>query len=41
MSRLAVTLGGRAAGKLAFGEYSPGAQNGLRQVMELPGQGTP
>jgi cell division protease FtsH len=38
MSRLAVVLGGRAAEKLAFGEYSSGAQNDLRQVMELAEQ---
>ncbi|MHB8708893.1 MAG: ATP-dependent zinc metalloprotease FtsH [Desulfuromonadales bacterium] len=38
MSRLAVALGGRAAEKLTFGEYSTGAQNDLRQVMELAEQ---
>jgi cell division protease FtsH len=30
-----VTLGGRAAEKLFFGEYSTGAQNDLKQVMDL------
>lgn len=35
MSRLAVILGGRVAEKLCFGEYSTGAQNDLKQVMEL------
>ncbi len=38
MSRLAVVLGGRAAEKLTFGEYSSGAQDDLRQVMELAEQ---
>ncbi|MDT8420418.1 MAG: ATP-dependent zinc metalloprotease FtsH [Desulfuromonadales bacterium] len=35
MGRLAVLLGGRAAEKMVFGEYSTGAQNDLKQVMEL------
>ena len=35
LARLAVTLGGRAAEKLFFGEYSTGAQNDLKQVMDL------
>lgn len=35
MSRLAVVLGGRVAEKLVFGEFSTGAQNDLRVVMEL------
>ena len=35
LARLAVTLGGRAAEKLFFGEYSTGAQNDLKQVMAL------
>ncbi len=35
MSRLAVMLGGRVAEKLCFGEYSTGAQNDLKQVMDL------
>jgi cell division protease FtsH len=35
MSRLAVVLGGRVAEKLCFGEYSTGASNDLKQVMEL------
>ena len=35
MSRLAVVLGGRAAEKMVFGEYSTGAQNDLKLVMEL------
>ncbi|OEU73554.1 MAG: cell division protein FtsH [Desulfuromonadales bacterium C00003093] len=35
LARLAVTLGGRAAEKLCFGEYSTGAQNDLKQVMDL------
>lgn len=34
-SRMAVLLGGRVAEKLCFGEYSTGAQNDLKQVMEL------
>lgn len=35
MSRLAVMLGGRVAEKLQFGETSTGAQNDLKQVMDL------
>ncbi|NOQ50659.1 MAG: ATP-dependent zinc metalloprotease FtsH [Desulfuromonadaceae bacterium] len=35
LARLAVSLGGRAAEKLCFGEYSTGAQNDLKQVMDL------
>ncbi len=35
MSRLAVMLGGRIAEKLQFGEFSTGAQNDLKQVMDL------
>lgn len=35
MSRLAVMLGGRVAEKLRFGETSTGAQNDLKQVMDL------
>lgn len=35
MSRLAVMLGGRVAEKLHFGETSTGAQNDLKQVMDL------
>lgn len=35
MSRLAVILGGRAAEKMVFGEFSTGAQNDLKLVMEL------
>jgi cell division protease FtsH len=35
LARLAVALGGRAAEKLIFGEYSTGAQNDLKQVMSL------
>lgn len=35
MSRLAVMLGGRVAEKLNFGESSTGAQNDLKQVMDL------
>ena len=35
LARLAVALGGRAAEKLTFGEYSTGAQNDLKQVMDL------
>ncbi len=35
MSRLAVSLAGRAAEQLYFGEYSTGAQNDLKVVMEL------
>ena len=34
-TRLAVSLGGRAAEQLCFGECSTGAQNDLKQVMEL------
>jgi cell division protease FtsH len=34
-SRLAISLGGRAAEKLIFGEYSTGAQNDLQQVADL------
>jgi len=33
--RLAISLGGRAAEKLVFGEYSTGAQNDLKQVTDL------
>ncbi|MCD6581420.1 MAG: cell division protein FtsH, partial [Desulfuromusa sp.] len=35
LARLAVALGGRAAEKLRFNEYSTGAQNDLKQVMDL------
>ena len=35
MSRLSVMLGGRVAEKLHFGESSTGAQNDLKQVMDL------
>jgi cell division protease FtsH len=35
LARLAVALGGRAAEKLSLGEYSTGAQNDLKQVMDL------
>ena len=35
VSRLAVMLGGRVAEKLHFGESSTGAQNDLKQVMDL------
>jgi len=35
LTRLAIALGGRAAEKLRFGEYSTGAQNDLKQVMDL------
>jgi len=35
MSQLAVMLGGRVAEKLHFGETSTGAQNDLKQVMDL------
>jgi cell division protease FtsH len=35
LARLAVALGGRAAEKLIFGEYSTGAQNDLKQDMAL------
>jgi len=34
-TRLAISLGGRAAEKLIFGEYSTGAQNDLKQVSDL------
>jgi cell division protease FtsH len=34
-TRLAISLGGRAAEKLIFGEYSTGAQNDLQQVSDL------
>ncbi len=34
-ARLAISLGGRAAEKLVFGEYSTGAQNDLKQATEL------
>jgi len=34
-ARLAISLGGRAAEKLIFGEYSTGAQNDLKQVSDL------
>jgi cell division protease FtsH len=34
-ARLAISLGGRAAEKLIFGEYSTGAQNDLQQVSDL------
>ncbi|WP_432821508.1 ATP-dependent zinc metalloprotease FtsH, partial [Trichloromonas sp.] len=34
-SRMAVMLGGRAAEKEFFGEFSTGAQNDLKQVMDL------
>ncbi|MCD6187254.1 MAG: cell division protein FtsH, partial [Desulfuromusa sp.] len=35
LARLAIALGGRAAEKLRFGEYSTGAQNDLKLVMDL------
>ena len=35
MSRIAVSLGGRAAEKEVFGEVSTGAQNDLKQVTDL------
>jgi cell division protease FtsH len=35
MARLAVALGGRTAEELCFGEYSTGAQNDLKLVMDL------
>ncbi len=35
LERLAVTLGGRAAEKICFDEYSTGAQNDLKVVMDL------
>jgi len=35
LARLAVALGGRAAEKLCFDEYSTGAQNDLKLVMDL------
>lgn len=35
LSRMAVMLGGRAAEKEFFGEFSTGAQNDLKQVMDL------
>ncbi len=35
MARLAVSLGGRAAEQLLFGEFSTGAQNDLQQVTDL------
>jgi cell division protease FtsH len=35
MSRIAVSLGGRAAEKAEFGEVSTGAQNDLKQVTDL------
>jgi cell division protease FtsH len=35
MSRIAVSLGGRAAEKAVFGEVSTGAQNDLKQVSDL------
>lgn len=35
MSRIAVSLGGRAAEKAVFGEVSTGAQNDLKQVTDL------
>jgi len=35
LARLAIALGGRAAEKLRFNEYSTGAQNDLKQVMDL------
>ena len=35
LARLAVILGGRTAEKLIFDEYSTGAQNDLKQVMDL------
>jgi len=35
MARLAVSLGGRAAEQLQFGEFSTGAQNDLQQVTDL------
>jgi len=35
LARLAIALGGRAAEKLHFDEYSTGAQNDLKQVMDL------
>ncbi|MDY0269304.1 ATP-dependent zinc metalloprotease FtsH [Trichloromonas sp.] len=34
-ARLAISLGGRAAEKLIFGEYSTGAQNDLKQATDL------
>ncbi|OHB27062.1 MAG: cell division protein FtsH [Desulfuromonadaceae bacterium GWC2_58_13] len=34
-TRLAISLGGRAAEHLIFGEYSTGAQNDLKQVADL------
>jgi len=34
-ARLAISLGGRAAEKLVFGEYSTGAQNDLKQATDL------
>jgi len=34
-ARLAISLGGRAAEQMIFGEYSTGAQNDLRQVTDL------
>jgi len=35
LSRMAVMLGGRVAEKTVFGEFSTGAQNDLKQVMNL------
>jgi cell division protease FtsH len=35
LSRIAVSLGGRAAEKAVFGEYSTGAQSDLKEVAEL------
>ena len=35
LARLAIALGGRAAEKLRFNEYSTGAQNDLKLVMDL------
>ena len=35
LARMAVMLGGRAAEKDVFGEFSTGAQNDLKQVMDL------
>lgn len=35
LSRIAVSLGGRAAEQAVFGEYSTGAQSDLKQVAEL------
>ncbi len=35
MSRLAVSMGGRVAEKLVFGDYSTGAQSDLKQATEL------